>query len=140
MAWVVDTCLLLDVGLDDPGFGRRSEALLQEKAGAGLLVCPVTFVELAPAFGGDLSALRQFLVGIPVGFEEVWQAGDTEAAARAWARHIGRKRAGRENRRPVADVLIGAFSLRFEGLLTRNGADFHRLFPKLKVVAPRRHG
>lgn len=136
MPWVVDTCLLLDIGLDDPKFGKRSESLLQEKAEAGLLVCPVTFVELAPAFAGDLSALRQFLLGIPVGFEEDWQERDTEMAARAWARHIGRKREGRENRRPVADVLIGAFGTRFEGILTRNGDDFHRFFPKLKVVAP----
>lgn len=138
MAWVVDTCLLLDVGLDDPSFGKRSESLLQEKAEAGLLVCPVTFVELAPAFAGDLSALRQFLLGIPVGFEEGWQESDTETAARAWARHIGRKREGRESRRPVADVLIGAFSTRFEGILTRNGDDFHRFFPKLKVLSPKR--
>jgi len=136
--WVVDTCLLLDIGLDDPKFGKRSESLLQEKAKEGLLVCPVTFVELAPAFAGDLSALRQFLLGIPVGFEEGWQESDTETASRAWARHIGRKREGQENRRPVADVLIGAFSTRFEGILTRNGDDFHRLFPKLRVLAPKR--
>ena len=137
MAWVVDTGLLLDVGLDNARFGKSSEILLQEKAGDGLLVCPVTFVEMAPAFGGDLGALRQFLTGIPADYDEPWEGKDTEAAARAWARHVGLRRAGRGSRRPVADVLIGAFAARFEGLLTRNLNDFRRLFPKLKLVAPR---
>ena len=136
MAWVVDTCLLLDVGLDDPRFGESSEALLQEKSRDGLLICPVTFVEMAPAFGGDLGALRQFLTGIPSDFDETWEEKDTETSARAWARRVGLRRAGRGNRRPVADVLIGAFASRFEGLLTRNLNDFRRLFPKLKLVAP----
>ena len=136
MAWVVDTCLLLDVGLDDPRFGESSEALLQEKSRDGLLICPVTFVEMAPAFGGDLGALRQFLTGIPADCDEPWEEKDTETSARAWARHVGLRRAGRGNRRPVADVLIGAFASRFEGLLTRNLNDFSRLFPKLRLVSP----
>lgn len=134
MAWVVDTCLLLDVGLDDPKFGRTSEDLLRMKSADGLLVCPVTFVELAPAFAGNLTSLRKFLLGIPTDFQEPWLEQDTEAAAGAWARHIQMRRFSRGPRRPVADVLIGAFALRFDGLLTRNATDFRRLFPKLRLV------
>jgi hypothetical protein len=81
MAWVVDTCILLDVGLDDPAFGKASEALLQDKVGDGLVVCPVTFVELAPAFSGDLGALRRFLCALAVDHAELWQEHDTEKAA-----------------------------------------------------------
>ena len=29
MAWVVDTCVLLDVRMDDPDFGRVSAACLE---------------------------------------------------------------------------------------------------------------
>jgi hypothetical protein len=39
-------------------------------------------------------------------------------------------------RRPVADVLIGAFALRHQGLLTRNADDFGKLFPSLRLIAP----
>ena len=138
MTWVVDTCLLLDVGLDDPDFGVKSETLLAGKAAEGLCLCPVTYVELAPAFGGDLGALRKFLLGMNVAYDEVWDHADIEQAARAWARHILQRRRGRPvvPKRPVADVLIGAFALRFQGLLTRNTVDFRRLFPKLRLVAP----
>lgn len=61
MAWVVDTCILLAVGLDDPICAANSERVLDDKPADGLVVCPVTFVELAPAFSGQLKALRQVL-------------------------------------------------------------------------------
>jgi len=138
MAWVVDTCILLDVGLDDPTFGEISEALLQEKVEDGLLICPVTFVELAPAFAGDLGALRRFLSGLAVDHAELWQDQDTDRAARAWSRHIARRREypARFAKRPVADVLIGGFAMRFDGLLTRNTKDFRKLFPGLRLIRP----
>lgn len=139
MAWVVDTCLLLDIGLDDPSFGLKSEVLLAEKSAEGLVVCPVTFVELGPAFAGDLSSQRKFLFNLGVDFEEAWTDRDTDIAAKAWAKHILHRRARRSlvSKRPVADVLIGAFALRFDGLLTRNSADFRGLFPKLRVISPK---
>jgi predicted nucleic acid-binding protein len=138
MAWVVDTCVLLDIGLDDPRFGRASESLLLAKATEGLVVCPVTFIELAPAFHGNLASLRKFLIGLSVDFEETWSEMDSEHAARAWARHIARRRQRPSShpKRPVADLLIGAFAMRFDGLVTRNTTDFRNLFPKLPLARP----
>ena len=136
MAWVVDTCILLDVGLDDEQFASRSELLLGERLREGLLVCPVTFIELAPAFSGNLEALQEFLFQLGVYHEEDWMMADTARASDAWALHVRRRRTKRTPKRPVADVLIGAFALRFEGLLTRNVRDFQNLFPQLAVVSP----
>jgi predicted nucleic acid-binding protein len=136
MAWVVDTCLLLDIGLDDPEFGEASENLLLEMSASGLFICPVTFVELAPAFGADLDALKNFLSGLGIDFEELWNVGDTENAAISWAAHILNRRASGGVKRPVADSLIGSFALRFDGLLTRNTKDFQKLFPQLNIVEP----
>ncbi|MCX6539760.1 MAG: hypothetical protein NT151_12625 [Acidobacteria bacterium] len=39
-------------------------------------------------------------------------------------------------RRPVADVLIGAFASTRQGLLTRNPTDFAPVFPSLTIVTP----
>jgi len=138
MAWVVDTCILLDIGLDDPAFGKASEVSLQDKVEEGLVICPVTFVELAPAFAGDLGALRRFLSALAVDHAELWQEQDTEKAARAWSRHISRRRehSPHSAKRPVADVLIGGFAMRFDGLITRNTTDFRKLFPGLRLIRP----
>ena len=67
---------------------------------------------------------------------EPWTAADTRAARRAWHEYVTRRRASPTPKRPLADVLIGALALRFDGILTRNEADFRQLFPTLKVLTP----
>jgi len=136
MGWVVDTCLLLDIGLDDQKFGGKSEKLLARKLGDGLVICPVTFVELAPAFAGQFKPQEEFLFHLGIEWRESWTCEDTRNAGVAWSRHVQNRRCHQAGKRPVADVLIGAFASRFQGLLTRNGADFQRLFPELPLIEP----
>lgn len=136
MAWVVDTCLLLDIGLDDPQFAEKTEQLLNRKAADGLVICPVTFVELAPAFGGKTKPLEEFLFNLGIDCREDWTWEDTKQANAVWAGHVQKRRAKQAAKRPVADVLIGAFASRFKGLLTRNRADFASLLPSLKILEP----
>ena len=59
-AWVVDTCVVLDIALNDAAHGIKSAQLLQSKLRDGLVICGVTFVELAPAFGGQVVVLKRF--------------------------------------------------------------------------------
>ena len=136
MAWVVDTCLLIDVLDHDPEFGERSARLLDRKAAEGLVICPVTYVELSPAFLGDVARQGEFLDGVGVRFHVDWTWDDLLEAHRSWNRHIGRRRSAGTKRRPIADVFIGAFATRHDGILTRNVADFRQLFPSLEILAP----
>jgi predicted nucleic acid-binding protein len=136
MAWVVDTCLLIDVAEADPSFGTASARLIDSKRPDGLTVCPVSYVELAPVFSGDARAQNEFLFNLGVSWPEAWTLADTAAAHEAWHRYVRAKRAGQVPKRPVADVLIGAFASRFDGILTRNEADFSRVFPNLATLAP----
>ena len=66
MAWVVDTCVLIDIAEADPTFGVPSAMLLDTKRPDGLTLCPVTYVELAPVFNGDLIAQNEFLFHLGV--------------------------------------------------------------------------
>ena len=136
MAWVVDTCLLLDIGLDDPRFAEKTEQLLAGKSHDGLVICPVTFIELAPAFGGDTHPLQEFLFNLGIEYREDWIWEDTMKANAAWSHYVQRRRASQAAKRPVADVLIGAFASRFQGLLTRNAGDFVKIFPQLSISEP----
>jgi predicted nucleic acid-binding protein len=56
MSWVIDTCLIIDVLENDPSFGEPSARLIDRLSKDGLTLCPVSYVELAPAFLGDRKA------------------------------------------------------------------------------------
>lgn len=133
---VVDTCVILDVLERDPVFGDASAETIEQYADGGLIISPLTYVELSPAFLGDEARERNFLfeigIDLPPGFGE----DDLSLAHAAWNRQIQRKRSGKVVRRPVADVMIGALALANDGLITRNVSDFRILFPRLNIVTP----
>lgn len=136
MAWVVDTCILLDVLEEDPSFGYVSAELLETRLQEGLVICPMTYAELSPAFQGDRSLQEEFLTGVGADFREDWTRADTLRAHEAWNQLVQRRRSGQLPKRPLVDVLIGAFATRFQGLITRNPEDFARLFPSLPLLVP----
>jgi predicted nucleic acid-binding protein len=121
--------------MNDATFGRASAECLTAHLGDGLVISPVTYIELAPAFDGDAALQENFLERLGVDWRETWTHADSEAAHRLWAEHVKRKRAGQttgQARRPVADVFIEAFAQRFQGLITRNPKHF----PTVPVVEP----
>jgi hypothetical protein len=136
MAWVVDSCVVLDIALDDPLFASASAKCLQHALKDGLFLCPVTQIEIAPCFNGDMRHIRAFASLIGTQLTMDWLPVDTEHALKAWHAHIRQKKKGEEKRRPVADVLIGAFALRAGGLITRNKKHFAALYPSLKILEP----
>jgi len=136
MNWVVDTCVVLDVLENDPAFGRGSAELLEKHLPDGLEISPVTQVELAPAFDGDLEEQKRFLGLAGIRFRSHWTVDDTEAAHSAWQRHIQGRRTGNLPKRPLADILIGAFASNRRGLITRNARDFRNHFPGLVILEP----
>jgi predicted nucleic acid-binding protein len=136
MAWVVDTCILLDVLEEDPSFGYVSAEILETRLQEGLVICPMTYAELSPAFQGDRALQEEFLTGVGADFREDWTRADTLRAHEAWNQLVQRRRSGQLAKRPLVDVLIGAFATRFQGLITRNPEDFARLFPSLPLLVP----
>ncbi len=136
MIWVVDTCVVLDLLENDPDFGLRSASLLEEHLAEGLGICPVTHVELAPAFAGDLDDQKRFLDQAGIDYRGGWTLADTEAAHQAWHLHVSARRSGTLAKRPIADILIGAFASNRLGLITRNARDFRSNFPNLRILEP----
>jgi predicted nucleic acid-binding protein len=132
MAWVVDSSVVLDIRMNDAGFGLSSAKCLAAHFSDGLAIAPMTYVELAPAFRGDPRLQEVFLDRIGVEWRTSWTRSDTEIAHRLWAEHVRRKRAGQGINRPVADVFIEAFAKRFQGLITRNPKHFR----SIPVVVP----
>jgi predicted nucleic acid-binding protein len=136
--WVVDTSILIDVAEDDPAFGRASATILEERLSQGLTVCPVTYVELAPVFEGRDELQEEFLGNIGIEWTQAWTWQDTRVAFQSWNECVRKRRTGILSKRPIADILIGAFARRFDGLITRNAKEFSKLFPDLRLLEPKR--
>jgi len=137
MSWVVDTCIVIDVCNRDPLHHETSTALLRRLAHDGLVLCPVSFVELAPTFGGNVQQQCDFLDEAGFEYEDAcWIKDDTYCANAAWHRYVAARRASVIRKRPLADILIGAFATRHDGLITRNPSDFAAIFPALPILTP----
>jgi len=65
-----------------------------------------------------------------------WLPADTGNATAGWVSYVQQKRLGDTHRRPVADILIGGFACRFQGLATRTPQHFEPFFPQLAVRCP----
>ncbi|MBE7494871.1 MAG: type II toxin-antitoxin system VapC family toxin [Verrucomicrobiaceae bacterium] len=136
MAWVIDTSAVVDLITGDPLFEPTSTACLQNHLHDGLVISPVTFVELGPWFSGDDAAAEAFLKSAHIGASEFWSPADTLLAHRLWHQFQQRRRQMQVAKRPVADVLIAAFAERFQGIITRNAADFRNILPTLRIIEP----
>jgi|GEM_PF-204645 len=130
MNWVVDTSVLLDVALGDPKFGKASAKALEKRRKAGLVVCPVSEIELSPQFGGSLLEVRRFLTFCGVAHSGIrhslsWTESDTQVSAELWNEYIVARRGGPKGqdqapKRAIADLLILGFAIRFGGLISRD--------------------
>ena len=136
MSLVVDTCVIIDVLDGRSPFSKASAKTLDKYADEGLLIAPISYVELAPAFLGDENRERDFLLDLGIDLPPLIDNTDLSAAHAAWYRQVLRKRQGKTARRPIADVMIGALASVNEGLITRNVKDFRALFPKLRIISP----
>lgn len=134
--WVVDTCVLVDIADDDPRHALASAECVAAQSSKGLLISPVSYVELAPVFAGSTQLLDEFLAGLGVDASSSVTVADRTVAFRAWARHLMAQRAGHARRRPPADALIGALGLRHDGIITRNAEAFRAFYPKIPIIDP----
>ena len=136
MTWVVDTCVIIDVLRGDETFSIRSSMALQSKLDDVLTIAPLTYVELAPEFNGDVEAQNAFLDGMWIHRDFNGSEEAVLLAHKAWSEHVLRKRNGVEKKRPIADIMIGAYAMQKGGLITRNESEFKTLYPNLTIFNP----
>ncbi|MBI3323938.1 MAG: PIN domain-containing protein [Candidatus Omnitrophica bacterium] len=137
MITAVDTNVLLDLLLQDPSFGTRSEEALRDASKQGaLIICDVVYAELAGLFPSQ-AALEAFLRETSIQLkssspEILWKAGEL------WRRFcLDRPRQTAIARRIIADFLIGAHAmLQAEQFLTRDKDFYRAVFSGLRLAHP----
>ena len=134
--WVVDTCVIIDILSGDGEFSVKSADAIDMKRGDGLVIAPITYVELAPSFDGDSNRQDTTLSELGIEFDFGGSKDAVMAAYKAWHDHVRRKRTGQVAKRPIADIMIGAYAMQKGGLINRNEEDFRSLYPNLAIFNP----
>lgn len=133
MTTAVDTCVLLDMLLDEPGRGDRArDALRRAFAKGRLIVGEVVYAELRPQFR-DAAELGDILEQLGITYVPS-SAAAAAAAGAAWGDY---RRRGGPRERLIGDFLVGAHALvNADVLLTRDTAFYKQFLEGLTVVEP----
>jgi predicted nucleic acid-binding protein len=130
---LVDSCVLLDVLLDDPRWADWSAGML-ERVGerAVLAVNPVIYAEVSVGFDRieDLedAVPRQWVARLSIPWEAAFLAGKCFLKYRS---------AGGSRSAPLPDFFIGAHAaVESMPLLTRDTRRYATYFPTVKLIAP----
>lgn len=133
MTTAVDTCVLLDLLLEEPPWAKRAEEAFREAFERGrLIIGEVVYAELMPQFR-DGKELDVALAELGVEFVPSSPPMAASAGA-AWGEYC--RRGGKRNR-VVADFLVGAHALtNADRLLTRDERFYKGCFKGLVIVEP----
>ncbi|WP_349361991.1 type II toxin-antitoxin system VapC family toxin [Streptomyces sp. PH10-H1] len=130
---LVDSCVLLDLALDDPTWGQWSADALAEAADEGpLVINPIVYAEVSVGYDAveDLdfflpaTEYRREALPFPAGF----------LAGKAFLKY---RRAGGAKTSPLPDFYIGAHAaVAGHRLLTRDKARYATYFPTVTLITP----
>ena len=82
--WVVDTCVIIDVLSGDGEFATQSADAIDAKRADGLEIAPITYVELAPSFLGDVAKQDMVLSGLGITCDFAGNRDAVLSAHKAW--------------------------------------------------------
>ena len=136
MRYAVDPRLVVDVLNRDPEWGERVARLLDAHRDDALVLAPLAYLSLAPAFSGRRRQQDEFLAGWGISISDNGQELSLDAAydACSLCRQDGPDVDG--GYMSFGVLSSGAVALTCDGILTRHGGLYRRYFPSLKVIEP----
>jgi predicted nucleic acid-binding protein len=130
---LVDSCVLLDLALDDSTWADWSASALAAAADEGpLAINPIIYAEVSVGYAG-IEDVEVFLPSDDYRRESLpYQAAFL--AGKAFVRY---RRSGGAKRSPLSDFYIGAHAaVAGYRLLTRDKGRYSTYFPKVPLIAP----
>jgi hypothetical protein len=133
MITAIDTNVLLDILVPDPGYFERSLQALEEAANAGsLVICDLVYAELCVHFQRQTDC-DQFLQQNDIRVEALTREASF-LASRLWRTY---REEGGKRTRILTDFLVGAHAqVQASRLLTRDRGFYRGVFRSLALVDP----
>jgi predicted nucleic acid-binding protein len=133
MITAVDTNILLDILIPNPGFYEASAAALQDSAARGpLVVSDIVYAELCIQFESQREC-DVFLESLEIRVQPLTRDALFHAS-RVWRRY---RQQGGKRAKILADFLIGAHAEKqATRLLSRDRVFYQKLFPSLNLYDP----
>jgi predicted nucleic acid-binding protein len=130
---LVDSCVLLDILLDDPKWAEWSDdAVAQAREEGEVVVNPIIYAEVSTGFD-SIEDLDDALPASEIERHELpYEAGFL--AGKAFAAY---RRRGGQKRSPLPDFYIGAHAAaRKYRLITRDTTRYRTYFPTVELITP----
>ncbi|GIH98142.1 type II toxin-antitoxin system VapC family toxin [Planobispora takensis] len=134
---LIDTCVLLDILMDDPKWAEWSDdAVAQAREEGWVIINPIIYAEVSVGF----DTVEDLDEALPVNEIErhdlPYEAGFL--AGKAFAAY---KQRGGRKRSPLPDFYIGAHAAaRKYRLITRDTARYRTYFPTIELITPESDG
>jgi predicted nucleic acid-binding protein len=129
----VDSSIIFDILLDEPGFGVASMGLLRRaRQEGGLIACDVVWAEVTARFAAADDAVTA-MERLGVAFQAISREVAT-SAGQSWREY---RRRGGPRTRITSDFLIGAHALAAaDRLVTRDRGFYRTYFSGLEILDP----
>ena len=132
---LVDSCVLLDLFLNDPVWADWSNAVLDEYAATPLYINGIVYAEVSIGFE-RIEDLERVLENGGFTILEI----PKEALFLAGKAFLSYRRRGGTKRTPLPDFFIGAQAAVMEmKLITRDESRYRTYFPTVEFIAPQTH-
>lgn len=133
MAYLVDSCILLDILTDDPQWANLSQNLLDQCGQNGeLFINPIIYTEISVGYTewAELDKVIEIMA-------LTWEDMPKEALFLAGKAFLSYRRNHGTKNRPMPDFYIGAHAhVNDYVIITRDVSRYKTYFPSVKLVVP----
>lgn len=134
--YVVDPRLVVDILEGDAEWGVRSARLMDRFRGKQLVIAPISYLALGPAFMGMRSLQDAFLANLGICVTQKFPIEVMNSAYKAWCAYKGDHPGASGPGSAFDSLYVGAIALLYDGILTRQGDLYRRYYPSLPVFEP----
>lgn len=134
--YLVDPRLIVDILDNDPEWGERSAKLIDSYSEHLLVLAPISYLALGPAFMGMRTMQDEFLANLGITVAQKTPLDVMHAAYKAWCAYQQENPKAKGIGSVFDSLYVGAHALLYDGFLTRQGDLYRKYYQTLNIIEP----